>query len=129
MRELDDEKVLTILTFVVAETLPSGTSMVDALGVMTGAKVDASLANDGTFFDLIRDKETVNAMLKQVAGKKTADANITATTKVQKAIIQEKLAISKKAWQPNYFAFPMKAYTKRGGIAAMDNWNTIRKHY
>lgn len=79
LRELDDEKVLTILTFVMAETLPAGTAIIDALGVMMDAKVDASLANDDTFFDLMKDKEAINAMLKQVAGKKTADANITAT--------------------------------------------------
>ena len=129
LRELDDEKVLTILTFVMAETLPSGTAMIDALGVLMGVKVDALLAHDDTFFDLLRDKEAVNSMLKQVAGKKSADANITATAKVQKAIVREKLGQSDKAWLPNYVAFPMKAYTKRDGIAAMENWETIKKHY
>jgi len=32
-------------------------------------------------------------------------------------------------WQPRYMEFPMKAYTKRGGIDAIAAWKKIKRHY
>jgi len=28
-----------------------------------------------------------------------------------------------------YMDFPMRSYTKRGGIDAIDNWKTVKKHF
>ena len=102
------------------------------------------------FLDLLRDKEAINAMLKHIGGKRVADGNISATAKVQKKIIADYLdgtreggkqeagsAIarqgSKKAtssnWQPRYMDFPMRAYTKRDGINAIEDWKAVKKHY
>ena len=51
----------------------------------------------------------------ELAGPSVADANVTATAKVQKQIIQDFLEGSngreKKAdWHPSYMSFPMKPY-------------------
>ena len=124
---------MTIQTFVVAETLPSGSAMVEALGDMLNVDMAQSWSPDQTFFDLLRDKPAINAMLKQVAGKVTADAHISSTAKVQKKIIQDCLNGTRKGkkqdWQPNYMAFPMTDYTNRGGIEAMTGWNVVKKNY
>jgi ParB family chromosome partitioning protein len=84
-----------------------------------------------TFFDLIRDKTVINAMLKQVAGKRIADGNVTATGKTQKGIVRDFLtgASDRKkveGWLPNYMAFPFKAYTGNGGIAIQDAWSRVK---
>ena len=88
---------------------------------------------DETFLDLARDKEAINAMLKHIGGKRVADGNISATAKVQKKIIADYLDGTrqphKKDWQPRYMDFPMRAYTKRGGIEAVDNWKAVKKHF
>jgi len=130
---LSDAEVMTIQTFVIAETLPSGSAMVEVLGDMLNVDMAQSWSPDQTFFDLLRDKPAINAMLKQVAGKVTADAHISSTTKVQKKIIQDCLNGTRKGakqdWQPNYMAFPMADYTKRGGIEAMTGWNAVKKNY
>lgn len=129
---LDDASVNLILTFVVAETLPSGSALVEILG----NKFDVDMADywqpDQAFFDLLRDKATLNAILKQLGGKVVADAHIASTAKVQKNIIQDYIAgerTGKKDWQPDYMGFPMKGYTKRGGIRAIDEWKAIKKHF
>ena len=147
---LSHEDVTSILTFVVAETLPCGSAMVEGLGNLLSVDMADHWQPDQTFFDLFRDKEAINAMLKHIGGKRVADGNISATAKVQKKIIADYLdgtreggkqeagsAIarqgSKKAtsgnWQPRYMDFPMRAYTKRGGIAAIEDWKAVKKHY
>lgn len=122
--ELDDDTVSRILTFVIAECLPCGSDMVEQLGCLMN--VDMSnhwqLKHEETqrvFFELFKDKEAINAMVKEVAGKNAADGNITATAKVQKQIVQHCLTGERKAkvdvgtWQPKYMHFPMQGYTKR----------------
>ncbi|MBM1556229.1 ParB/RepB/Spo0J family partition protein [Sulfitobacter mediterraneus] len=130
---LADEDVTRILTFVVAETLPSGSAMVEGLGSKLDVEMGDHWSPDQTFFDLFRDKQAINGMLKEVGGKATADAHIASTAKVQKKIIQDYLDGTrkggKKDWHPRYMAFPMATYTKRGGISAVENGKTVKAHY
>lgn len=130
---LGDKDVTRILTFVVAETLPCGSAMTEGLG----SKLDVEMADhwtpDQTFFDLFRDKQAINALLKEVGGKQTADANITSTAKVQKKIIQDYLdgtrKGAKKDWHPRYMAFPMTGYTKRGDLSAVIKAKAVKAFY
>ena len=130
---LEDSDVTRILTFVVAETLPCGSAMVEGLGNKLNVDTAQSWSPDQAFFDLLRDKQAINAMLKGIGGKAAADGNVSATAKVQKGIIQDYLngtrTGGKEDWHPHYMAFPMSAYTKRGGIAAMESWNAVKIHY
>ena len=135
--ELDDTAVTRILTFVVAETLPSGSAMVEVLGNILSVDMADNWQVDETFLNLHRDKVAINAMLKSIGGKHVADGNISATAKVQKKIIADYLngtrSGGKKAdnekWQPRYMDFPMRSYTKRGGIEAIENWKVVKKQY
>jgi len=130
---LSDAEVMAVLTFAVAETLGSGNALVEALGAMFKTDMAKHWSVDDTFLDLLRDKEAINACVKEVAGKASADAHLSSTAKVQKKIISDCLdgtrTSGKKDWQPRYMAFPMRGYTKRGGIAAIDDWQTVRKHF
>ncbi|MEO1147967.1 MAG: ParB/RepB/Spo0J family partition protein [Cyanobacteria bacterium J06638_22] len=119
-----------VLIFVIAETLPSGGDLVEALGKALDVDLSQSWQADDVFFDLLRDKEAINAILKEVAGKQTSDAYVSATAKAQKKKIRACLdgtsPAKVKGWTPRYAAFPMKAYTNRGGIAAIERWNAIK---
>lgn len=93
----------------------AGSAVVEALGVHL--KVDAARhwTPDDAFFDLIRDKATVNAMLAEVAGKAVADANVAEKTKTQKRIIKDALAGANgrtkvEGWPPGYLPFPFRDY-------------------
>lgn len=130
---LDDASVASILTFVVAETLSSGSAMVEVLGDLLSVDMADHWQPDQTFLDLLRDKEAINAMVKQVAGKATAEAHISSKAKVQKGIIQKCLSGEcqggKTDWEPRYMGFPMRAYTKREGIEAVEQHKAVKKHY
>ena len=130
---MSDADVMAVLTFVVAETLPSASGMVEALGTMLGTDMSAYWSPDETFLDLLRDKEAINACVKDIAGKASADAHLSSAAKVQKKIISDCLngtrSSGKKDWKPRYMEFPMRSYTKRGGIDAMDRWQVIKKHF
>ncbi|GAB5469816.1 MAG: ParB/RepB/Spo0J family partition protein [Rhodospirillales bacterium] len=119
-----------VLTFVVAETLPSGSVLVEALGNVLDVDLSQSWQADDVFFELLRDKEAINAVVKEVAGKQAADEYVSSTAKVQKKKIRACLdgtsPAKVKDWTPRYAGFPMKAYTKRGGIAAIERWNAIK---
>ncbi len=129
--KLDDEAVSETLTFVVAETLAAGSTAVEVLGNLLSIDMADHWAPDDTFFDLLRDKEAINAMVGEVAGKKAAKGNVIETAKVQKQIIQKCLSGEREAevknWQPRYMALPAQGYTKRGGIEAVEQWLSVKK--
>lgn len=129
---LSDEEVLRILTFITAEILPAGSALEDALGVHMDVDLTKDWTPDQCFFDLLRDKSAINAMVAENAGQDVADANVTATAKVQKKIIQDCLNGTRKGksdWHPAYMAFPMQAYTQSEGIEAIEQWDRVKERY
>jgi ParB family chromosome partitioning protein len=128
--KLSDADVMRVLAFVMAETLEAGTGVVEALGIHLKVNMADYWEPDDAFFDLLRDKAAVNAMLRHIGGKAVADANVTATTKVQKKIVDDFISGDgrKKAagWLPHYMAFPFKSYTKGGGGRLSDNTARIK---
>ena len=130
LMKLSDDDVMRVLTFVMAETLQSGTGVVEALGTHLNVDMADYWEPDDTFFDLLRDKAAINAMVRHIGGKRVADANVTATTKVQKKIIRDFLNGDGRkktdGWLPRYMEFPFKAYTKGGGGSLSDNTTRIK---
>lgn len=111
---LDDAAVLRVLAYLTAETLAVGSEAVDLLGAKLGTDMRDYWAPDATFFDLIRSKPALNAMVAELAGESAAAEHITATAKTQKAILQACLDGTRTAqignWQPRYMDFPMGFY-------------------
>ncbi len=131
---LSDKDVLRVLTFLMAESLPAGSEAVETLGHILDVDMNKWWAPDDAFFDLLRDKPAINAMLAEVGGKQAASVNVTATAKVQKDAIRHCLAGTagrKKVenWKPRYMRFPIQGYTKRRGLPAVAQWNAVKKHF
>lgn len=115
---MPDDEVLGVAAVVMAETLAAGSAEVEAAGAWLKIEIGRFWSPDEAFFDLIRDREAVNAMLREVGGKKVADGNLTERVKTQKAIIRDHLEGANdrakvEAWTPRWMAFPPIAYTKR----------------
>jgi len=126
--KLPEDDVLRLLALAMAETLASGTATAEATAIVTCATLN-DWRPDGTFFDLLAGKDVVQAMLADIASPAVADGNKGETTKVQKGIVRDFLHGTngrehKMDWLPPYFQFPPKAYTVRGGVGAVDQWNT-----
>ncbi len=110
---LTDKQVARVAAFAMAESLAAGSAVVEALGVHLNVDAAKHWTPDDAFFDLIRDKATVNAMLAEVAGKAVADANVAEKTKTQKQIIKDCLASAGgrtkvEGWLPGLMAFPFR---------------------
>jgi ParB family chromosome partitioning protein len=114
--ELDDDTVTRILTFLMAESLEAGTAIIDRLGGQMETDLAASWAPDDTFLDLMRDKRALNAMVAEAAGTQAAKEHVTATAKMQKAIIKACLDGTRTAatpnWMPRYALIPMGFYAE-----------------
>jgi ParB family transcriptional regulator, chromosome partitioning protein len=126
--KLPEDQVLQLLALAMAETLSSGTVTAEAVAMTTSATLN-DWRPDDTFFDLLGGKDAVQAMLSDIASPAVADGNKGETAKVQKGIIKDFLHGTngrehKMDWLPPYFQFPPKAYTERGGVGAVDKWNT-----
>ena len=127
--KLSDDDMLRLLALAMAETLAVGTATAEVTGVVTGATLN-DWRPDDTFFDLLSNKEVVNAMLADIASPAIAQSNKDELNKVKKAIIKDFMRglngrEHKADWLPPYFQFPIKTYTEQGGIAAADSWKTI----
>ncbi len=114
---VSDTNVMRIMTFAMAETLQSGSCIVEAVGVHLDVKAKGRWQADDIFLDLLKDKAAINAVLESVAGKQVAEANVKATSKVQKGIISDCLngkngRTMVKDWTPNWFNFPFESQTE-----------------
>jgi ParB family chromosome partitioning protein len=114
---MEDKTVLRILTFVMAETLEAQSAVVEGLGLLLGTDMKNWWQPDAAIFDLLRDKQAINTMLREVAGDVTADAHTASTAKVQKKIISDCLGGIERekveGWLPRYMAFPAGSYIGR----------------
>jgi ParB family chromosome partitioning protein len=114
LMQMEDATVIRILTFVMAETLEAHSGMVEGLGALLATDMRNWWQPDETFFDLMRDKAAINAMLREVAGDVTADAHTASTAKVQKKIVADCLSGTGRekveGWLPGYFEFPERLY-------------------
>jgi ParB family chromosome partitioning protein len=116
---MDEPDVLRVLALAMAETLEAHTGTVDTLGAQFSTDMRQWWTPDEAFFDLLRDKEAINAMVREVAGDNSAEAHKASTAKVQKQVIANCLNGTREAqvkdWMPRYMAFPASGYTIRFG--------------
>lgn len=125
-------EVMRILSVLAADTLAAGTVLVDAVGAHLKVDVAKTWRADDAFFELIREKAVVNAMLAEVAGKAVANGNVAERLKAQKQIIRDCLESANdrpkvKDWLPRWMAFPPRGYTDRGGLSHVEAWTEIAR--
>ena len=102
---LKDTDVARIGAFVMAETLACGSAVTYAFGTRARIKTREHWTPGATFFDLMRDRNTVTAMVAEIGGKKAADKLVTAKLKDGRASLA-KLAAESPAWCPASMTFP-----------------------
>lgn len=89
MLSLTDAEVLSILAVVMGETLAAGTELVEVLGVQLQLDMSSVWTADDAFFELVRSRELLTAMVAEVAGAEVAAANASEKGKALKAIIRD----------------------------------------
>lgn len=102
--KLRDTEVARIGTFVMAETLAAGSAVTDGYGAHAKVNPRTHWTPDAAFFDLLRDRGAVNAMLAEVSGQKAADRMVSAKLKDQRAALAK--AADGTDWCPGWMRFP-----------------------
>ncbi|MGR4863171.1 ParB/RepB/Spo0J family partition protein [Caulobacter sp. LARHSG274] len=115
---LTDAQVLAVAAVVLGETLAAGGAEVEAAGTYLQVDMGEFWSPDEAFFDGIKDRETINAMLKEVGGRRVADGNVSEKVRTQKTILRDLLAGTNdrpkvERWTPRWLTFPAQAYTRR----------------
>jgi ParB family transcriptional regulator, chromosome partitioning protein len=113
-----DAEVLRIAAFHMARSLEAGSDVVDVIGAHLAVDARVHWHPDVAFFDLIRDRATLNAILAEVGGETVARANVTEKAKTQKQIVRDCLAGAKgrtkvEGWLPGWLEFPFRGYDDR----------------
>ncbi|HEY2010852.1 MAG TPA: hypothetical protein VGH23_17825 [Rhizomicrobium sp.] len=105
--KLKNAEVGRIGAFVMAETLASGSAVTDFFGAFAKIETRQHWTPDAVFFDLMKDRASVNTMMADVAGKKTADKTVSAKLKDQRVALAD-AASNAPAWCPGWMRFPAK---------------------
>lgn len=130
---LPDADVLAVIAIVMGETMEAGSAVVEAVGSYLKVDMANLWTPDDVLFDLMRDRQVANAMLREVAGKKVADGNLTEKVKTQKAIIRDHLAGENQrpkveGWVPKWLRFPAASYTARP-FPTLSAWKQVERHF
>jgi ParB family transcriptional regulator, chromosome partitioning protein len=114
---------MEVLGIVMAETLASGTPLIETIGVHLGLDMAEYWVADEAFYSLIRDREVLTEILREVGGDAAANAHAAEKGKTIKGVIGDFLTGSGRTkrdnWVPRWMAFPPSAYTQRGGVATV----------
>ncbi len=121
---LDDAGVMRLLALVMGETLAAAGPAVTAVGETIGIDMADWWQANGAFFDLIRDREVLAAMLTDVAGPAVSTACAGDKAKTLRGVIADCIGgrngrAKVERWVPRWMAFPATAYTSRGGVGAV----------
>ena len=122
--ELPDAVVMEVLGVVMAETLASGTGLIETIGLHLGVKMADYWVADDAFYGLVRDREVLTEVLREVGGDTVAQAHAAEKGKTIKSVINDYLTgsndrIKVEQWVPRWMAFPPSTYTQRGGVATV----------
>ncbi|UUL82559.1 ParB/RepB/Spo0J family partition protein [Sphingomonas qomolangmaensis] len=122
--DLPDRLVMDAVAVLIGETLAAGSPAVEAVGVELGVGMANWWQADGAFFELVRDRQVLTAIVAEVAGESVANANAGEKTATLKKIIADHLGGADgrpkvEDWVPRWMAFPPSAYTTRGGVGTV----------
>jgi ParB family chromosome partitioning protein len=122
--DLPDRAVMDVIAIVMGETLFAGSAAVEAVGRHIGIDMTAWWNADDAFFDGLRDKEVLTALVAEVGGDEVAAANTKEKGATLKAIVRDHLDGSNgrtkvEGWVPRWMTFPPAAYTERAGVGTV----------
>jgi len=130
--QMDDVCVMRVMTLAMCESMKAGAAIVEAVTYAVPVDMAALWEPDDAFFDILRDKTVINAMVKDVAGKPCADGALTDTGKSQKQIIRNRMAghgtdNPRPDWQPRWMQVPAAHYLDRATCPPSAADHAVRK--
>jgi ParB family transcriptional regulator, chromosome partitioning protein len=87
--EIPDRTVMEVLAIVMAETLASGTCLIESIGLHIGVDMADYWVADDAFYSLTRDREVLTAVLREVGGDAVAQAHVAEKGKTIKSVVND----------------------------------------
>ena len=116
----DDATVMRVLALAMSQTLSSDETVVEAVCTATAPNMDALWSPDDAFFDILRDKRVLNAMLREIGGKRLADSMVSEPGTKQKTALRNRIAgvgvtpeEAKPDWRPRWMQTRPGWYVER----------------
>ncbi len=126
---MSDEEVMEVLAFTMAQTLEAGGPVVEAVLHVCETDLPACWKTEPAFFDLLRDKRAINAMVADIGSKSLAESCAGDTAKVQKAIIGNRImghgCEPNPDWRPAWMQVPPARLVDGAGSPPADVWARI----
>ena len=120
---------MEILAFTMAQTLEAGGPVVEAVLHVCETDLSAYWKPDVAFFDLLRDKRAINAMVADIGSKSLAESCTGDTAKVQKQIIGNRITghgcDPNPDWRPAWMQVPPARLVQGAGSPPADAWARI----
>ena len=128
---MSDEEVMQVLANVMARTLEAGNSIVEAVLHVCGTYLSAAWKPDETFFDLTKDKRSINATIGDIATTSLADSCRTDTGKAQKQVLANRIAgegcEANPDWRPGWMQVPPTRLVEGAGSPPADAWTRVAR--
>lgn len=140
---MSDEEVCQVLALTMAETLEPGGPVVEAVLHVCGTDLGRYWSPDEAFFDLLRDKRAIHAMVADIASPSVAESLARESGKVQKALIRNWIEGSEAetgtgpvdqfpaerepnpGWRPGWMQVPPTRLVEGAGCRAVEAWTRI----
>lgn len=126
---MSDEEVMQVLALTMAGTLEAGGPVVEAVLHVCGTDLGRYWSPDEAFFDLLRDKRAINAMIADIASPSVAESVTKESGKVQKALIKNRIegvdCAPNPGWRPSWMQMPPTRLVENAGCATVEAWDRI----
>jgi len=126
---MSDDEVMQVLAFTMADTLEAGGAVVEAVVHVCEADMASYWKPEPAFFDLLRDKRAINAMIADIGTTSLAESCTTETAKAQKMIIGNRIigegCEPNPDWRPSWMQVPPTRLVEGADCAPVDAWERI----
>lgn len=132
----DDASVMRVMTLAMSLTLCTDEDSVEAVAAAVQPDMASLWTPDDAFFDILRDKRVINAMLKDVGGKRFADGLISETGTKQKTALRNRLDpnvvgkdVATPDWRPRWMHNVPTHYLDRATCPPAEAAARVEKHF
>ncbi|MCR9196826.1 MAG: ParB/RepB/Spo0J family partition protein, partial [Hyphomonas sp.] len=127
---MSDDEVMQVLAFTMADTLEAGGAIVEAVAHVCETDMASYWKPEPAFFDLLRDKRAINAMVADIGTTSLAESYASDTAKAQKMIIGNRIigegCEPNPDWRPSWMQVPPARLVEGAACAPVDAWNRIK---
>jgi ParB family chromosome partitioning protein len=132
----DDATVMRVMTLAMSLTLCADEDAVEAVAAAVQPDMASLWTPDDAFFDILRDKRVINAMLKEMGGKRFADGLISETGTKQKTALRNRLDpkvvgkdVATPDWRPRWMRSVPMHYLDRATCPPAEAAASVQKHF